>query len=148
MGNNSVNTNSNLFFLARPSTGISNVTGDGTAYTVIFDTLANGSGYNTSTGIFTANNSGYHLFVSLIQVTNLSSSNNDCIINIVTTSQTYQVFRGNIGALRTPSNLTTINVQILAYLAAGDTAYTSVQVYNGTKVVGIGGNNLMGRCLT
>ena len=50
--NNAINLPENGFF-AYLNTTVSNVTGDGTMYTVLFDTLQAGAGYNTGTGAWT-----------------------------------------------------------------------------------------------
>lgn len=58
--------------------GVSNVTGDGTTYTILWDTVSgvtNGITYNSGTGIFTIPNQGTYLMMSNVTTTGLVSAN-------------------------------------------------------------------------
>lgn len=65
-----------VYFSANITSGVSNVTGDGTAYTAIFNNVvANvGSGYNNTTGVFTAPSTGKYFFCGQVGVSGLTSS--------------------------------------------------------------------------
>jgi hypothetical protein len=63
-------------FSASLSANASNVTGNGTSYTVIFDNelYDNGSDYNASTGVFTAPYTAVYRFNASVQLTGLSGA--------------------------------------------------------------------------
>lgn len=62
-------------FLAYASANLSNVTGDGSAYTVLFGSTVfdNTSSYNTGTGIFTAPTTGNYLFTTTLNFNGIVS---------------------------------------------------------------------------
>lgn len=63
-------------FSARLSADVANATGDGTAYTIICDTVLQntGAGYNGGTGVFTAPVTGLYCFTCIVDVANLNSN--------------------------------------------------------------------------
>lgn len=84
---------SSTTFLAYVSAQITNPTGDGTAYTVIFDSTLNNTGaaYNTGTGVFTAPATGMYHFDTTI-----------CFNAIQTTSTSIVIqFSGSVTSVRT-----------------------------------------------
>jgi hypothetical protein len=126
-------------FLATLSSPITNVTGDGTVYTAIWDTLSSGSGYNTSTGVFTAPISGDYLFLIMMYITNLSVSFNLCQSSLVTTFGTFQFVECNPGSGRNPSNqLIAPPGSIVVPMNVGDTASVTLKVSGSTKTVSFG----------
>lgn len=78
-------------FEAILSATVPNVTGDGTSYTVIFDTEVydQTGAYNPATGIFTAQESGCYLFTFGVIPSNINSSNNRVDLYLETTSYSY-----------------------------------------------------------
>ena len=128
----------NPAFLAYNGAAVSNVTGDGTAYTVIlnstkFDLASN---YNTGTGVFTAPVTGRYLFSGSLSFGTVSSLYTSGSIQIVTTANTYQLWNMNPNAM---SNAGALNVSysILASMSATDTAYVVLTVSGSTKSVGL-----------
>ena len=65
------------YFHAYLSTNLINFTGDGTNATIVFDTVSTnvGSGYNNSTGVFTAPVTGLYHFTSNLILENMSAAN-------------------------------------------------------------------------
>lgn len=147
--NNMIDSYSNPFALVRLAASVSNVTGDGTNYKLIFDTLANGVGYNTATGVFTASLTGNYLMTAIVACTNLLTAHNDGALEIVITSTvassngTFLLNEVNIGSLRTASNISVLNGTGSFLLNANDTWYFNLRVSGSTKTVGVSGNNFM-----
>jgi len=82
---NAVNlTSSNGYFYL--NTAVTNVTGDGTTYTILYDTtrFQNGSdiSYNSGTGVFTINTTGIYYFCWFISVGNLGSGHTQLLANL------------------------------------------------------------------
>ena len=78
-------------FAAYASASITNVTGDGTLYQCVFNTAVfnNASAYNTSTGVFTAPQTGLYLFNATVGASNLTSGHTLGNVQIVATPNTY-----------------------------------------------------------
>jgi len=136
-------------FSAYKSAATTNVTGDGTDYTVIFDqTIYNvGSAYNTSTGIFTAPSTGIYEFNFAVFLSSIAAGHTAMTMFIQTTSANFS------GPLINPevvavsgSFATTMSVGVS--MTQGDTARVVVAVDNSTKTVGVFGQALSSGAVT
>lgn len=127
------------FFRATLTTPVNTVTGDGTVYNTVFDTLSVGSGYNTGTGIYTAPMSGDYLFSVSMYATGITSSHTAAFITLVSTTQTLQIATYNQATARTVAGaMRSLPAICVVRMSEGDTAYVSYQVSNGTKVINFG----------
>lgn len=125
-------------FLATAS-GQTDVTGDGTTYTVIFanEIFDQNSDFD-GTSTFTAPVTGRYVFSAGIAVDDLTASHTAGSWPITTSNRSYRIGSCNWGANRTAS--TNVNASFATYLCdmdAADTAIVQVVVSNGTKVVDI-----------
>lgn len=120
-------------------TTVSNVTGDGTVYTILFDTVAINQGtiLNTSTGIVTASVTGNYLLTGSVALTNLSVANTAGIIDIVSTAKTYETGACNYGLIRDVNNNLLQSFSKILPMTAGDTLKITIKVSGGTKIVGV-----------
>lgn len=125
---------------------IANVTGDGTAYTMIFGaTVKNtGSNYNTGTGIFTAPKSGTYIFCGAVQVSNLGAGHTSGNIAVVSTLATLSTDFVNWGPIRDTATLnrTTLGFSNLVKMTAGDTASMVLTISGSTKTAAVNGADL------
>lgn len=143
-------------FLANKSSSSSNVTGDGTTYTVIFDVeqVDQGSNYDNSTGIFTAPIAGRYQFNANVTVTGMTSAMNFGNLTLLTTGSVYNGLRANYGAIRDSGNVICVSISVIATMAANDTAKIQINIAGGTKVATVfgqafssGANTLFSGCL-
>jgi len=114
----------------------SNVTGDATNHTIVFDTEAfdRGADYNTSTGVFTAPVTGmYQLSVS-VQWMGVTSGMNDSSVGVVTSNGGFTVWQDSASGI---SPNMTHNGTMLEDMDAGDTASVTIDFRNGSKVVDV-----------
>jgi len=140
---NIAQTNTYPFTNVTLATPLSNVTGDGTTYTIILDTQGSGSGYNVSTGVFTAPQSMYYSFTYLFEVTGLASAHTLCVLNLVATYGTFQLQTLSTGTGRNNSNIFGLKGNCSVKMTSGDTASFTVQISNSTKVCGLGANSYL-----
>lgn len=125
-------------FLAVLDTGTSDVTGDGTSYTIIYDTekFDQNSDYNLGTGTFTAPVTGKYQIECVVRLVNGTSINNTSYSSIVTSNNTFRTFT----FLTTATRLMT-STSVLADMDAGDTFTVVVTATDsGGKIDDLGGS--------
>lgn len=138
------NTNSTIGFSAYLNTTVSNATGDGTPYTIICDvTQFNiGSGYNTTTGEFTAPVSGRYYFESTIHLVNIESGHTDGSGYFGLPGGMFDdVWTLNVSAVAQGGNDVAFSGGLFFELTVGQVVTVVVNVSSGNKVVGIEGLN-------
>lgn len=125
-------------FSAYTGPSYNDVTGDGTTYTVIFDTaLVNlGSAYNTATGVFTAPVDGNYMFVCTLMLDGFLVAHNETTLTFSGSGHENRFFRMNGGAI---SNNGVINVtgSYILPMTAGQIKYVNAYVSGGTKVIDV-----------
>jgi hypothetical protein len=128
-------------FFAVQSANVINVTGDGTPYKVINDTIIFniGSNYNNSTGIFTAPVTGkYRLsYSSWIQNVGVGTQYS---AQITTTSKRYIGFAGSPLAIKDSTNNIVTSGCFLCDMIAGDVASLDINVAGQSKSIDAAGN--------
>jgi hypothetical protein len=125
-------------FSAYSNTGPSNVTGDGTIYTVVYDTEVFDQASNFSSTTFTAPVTGKYSLTYCCTPIDLAVAHTTLIMQIVTTLHTYTIAEEYPFAVQLGDQIT-LTGTILANMTAGDTAKTTLYVAGSTKTVSIGG---------
>jgi len=126
----------------------SNVTGDGTIYTVTFsggEYFDQNSDFD-GTDTFTAPIDGKYLFNMTVQCDGLTSSHTQLFFNLVTTGVTYPGQIINPAAIKDTSNSYTTYFSVITDMDASDTATVTLDIRNGTKVVDIPADDAVFSC--
>lgn len=135
-------------FMATQLADQTNVTGDGTIYSVTFtDVIENlGSGFD-GTSTFTAPTTGIYLlgFNLAISSTSNYTGQTNSLFSIITTATEYRFQQYNL-AVYAPieANAVQINGCVMANMTSGDTATLECRVLNGAKDVSIAGSTAYG----
>lgn len=138
-------------FFAYVTSTIPNVTGDGTGYTVIFDTVSYNiqSCYNNATGIFTAPVTGVYIFTTTVYWGGVTASHTSGSVNISSTAYgPIAGFTGNPANFRNNTNNESGTASTTILMVAGATTSVPTIVLNGTKVVSVLGTAFNGLILS
>lgn len=114
-------------------------TGDGTLYTVLFDseTVDQSASYDPGTGIFTAPVAGKYQINATISLANLGAGHNFAQMAVVVGATNYYT-EINPGAVRTSANRCTQTISLSVNVSASAQIKVTIAVLGSTKTVGIG----------
>ncbi len=126
----------NPAFLVSPSANLTNVTGDGTNYTVVWNTEVFDQGSDFASNTFTAPITGRYMLNATVVISNMTSSHTTGQMNIITSNRTYKMWI-NPWAASNGSGISTFTNSVLVDMDASDTAYIQLNVSGGTKVITI-----------
>lgn len=145
--NRSTNT-SQPAMRAHLSSTSSNATGDGTAVTIVCNTVDfdQASNYNNGTGTFTCPVAGIYFIGAEVLLNSLGAGHTSGNLIILNGSSVTQatLFAGNPGAQRDSSNNLTLQGSYITKASAGDTFNLKVTISNSTKTVAIQGGAAIG----
>lgn len=136
-------------FLAYPASGFVNVTGDGTTYTIAFDTEAfdYGSNFNTTTGQFVAPADGIYCFRYNITLDGITGSHGTYFIRADIAGTAFLMESGNAANVGAGGRLGSSGSCIME-MNATDTASIAINVASSTKVVDVAASTLGGQMRT
>jgi len=131
-------------FSAYLATDDTDVTGDGTVYTLggataLTEVFDQGSDFNTN-GTFTSPITGRYQLAFGIKIFDLTTSHTTGKMQIVTSNRTYESNVFNFGAIKGGNDQTGMSMSVFADMDASDTATCTITISNGTKVVDIDGH--------
>lgn len=134
-----------VYFTAKCAcVGITNVTGDGTAYTVLFETEVSDAtaAYNPATGVYTAAVTAPHTFAFNVSLRDIGSGDGFTAAwaTLVTTQGSYNLDWHNAASVQAGSSYLTVSGSMTVPMTAGDTARVQVLVAGGAKTVGVYAN--------
>jgi hypothetical protein len=135
----------NTLFIYKVVGTISNITGDGTLYSIVYNTnvINQGSAFNGTT--FTAPITGIYEFTLTLTISGLTGSHTELQILIAATGATDSVYYNNPNTITGTFGITGT---LIVKLNTNDTAVAQVIAYNGTKVVSIVTSRFTGRLIT
>lgn len=132
-------------FIAVPSGTLSNVTGDGTAYTIVWGSIPfqYGSNFNTSTGIFTAPSTGFYQLNCSFQIQGMLVGHTTMYANFTTSGGAVYFFSAiNPFVCSDVAAASYIaNGSALVFLTAAQTVVVSFSVSSSTKVISVTTNS-------
>jgi hypothetical protein len=131
-----VTKTNNACFLVRDDTSETDVTGDGTVYTVPWDTEVFDQGANFASNTFTAPVTGRYMLVASVPIgSTISSSHTTGQTVIVTSNRSYRVYYNPYTMAAGGANYANPVVSMIADMDASDTAYVQTLVSGGDKTV-------------
>jgi hypothetical protein len=132
-------------FLAHLNAGATNVTGDGTAYAVVFDTELFDTGSDFASNAFTAPVTGKYHLAGAINITGMLAGHTTAILEVVTSNRRYRVAQSNPQASKDVANdAFLMHFSIIVDMTATHTATVELTVTGGTKVIDIAANITQG----
>ena len=137
IASSSVRTALQPCFLALPSGTLTDVTGDGTAYTVLWATEVKDQGGNFASPTFTAPVTGTYLLGASVGLSGILSTHTSAVLTLVTSNRNYRGPGINPYAVMPVGEELVLEVVRMVDMDAGDTASVTLAISNGTKVVDI-----------
>ena len=131
-------------FSAFLSSDASNVTGDGTVYPIVYDSVSYnvGTSYNVSTGEFTAPADGTYLFLCQVGIIGSTGAGATSTVLKLNFSGGYvNLWEGATNVYEDTSNVASINGSCILTLSASDVVTTSLTCSGGTLDVSVDGDN-------
>lgn len=124
---------------ARNTTLRTDVTGDGTIYTIPHNdqVMAKGIAYNTSTGVATIGIPGYYRAHAAVRVQNLDAGHTELLLAIDPSVGGASRVQTQLNAAASPAVSGACITSRVYQFAAGDTISSSVRVIGGTKTVDV-----------
>ena len=134
------NNSSQPAFFASKTSNTTNATGDGTIYTVIFDTIVKnqGSGYNNSTGIFTAPVTGIYVFTTSLLLENIAVASNIAVLAFA--GSVYNSRFLTLGISPAIYNSFGGSGSFIVPMTSGDTMSVTAALFGGTKTTTVFGD--------
>ena len=130
-------------FLATVGTTISDVTGNSTAYTVLFDTVVfdQGPNYTAGTGLFTAPVTGKYFFYSCLALQDIGAAHTLNYLTFATSATgAYIVRSGKLSTIVGADGLISVQGRITVNMSSGNTCKIAITVGGGTKIVDVYGD--------
>jgi hypothetical protein len=125
---------------------VSNVTGDGTGYTIVFDseqTDPDGR-YDPSTGNFTAQYTGWYHVKGQVTIGNVGAGHTRAELNVIIGSFNHKFFCNPANMREATNNFCSIPIDQVFQMTAGQTASIGITVWNSTKTVSVKGASTEG----
>ena len=132
----------NPLFSVKLNSMATNVTGDGTVYTVGFNTeiFDRTNSFNTGTSTFTAPAPGAYLFTFSVFMQDLGVANTIGNLNVNTSNRMIKMGKANYGAMRTAFNGYQPTHSCIADMDAADTATIELTVFGCALIVDVFGD--------
>ena len=129
-------------FLVYPNARLTDVTGDGTPYTAVYNTeVFDQGGDFASSYLFTAPVGGKYQFNVNVNLLGIVSGHTTCTITLATSNRSIRTyFVANVYSQTGAGDQNSFNGSVLTDLDASDTAYVSILVDGGAKVVDFDGD--------
>jgi hypothetical protein len=130
-------------FLVKPSGNLSNVTGDGTNYDVVFATEIIDRNADFSSATFTAPVTGIYAFHAILEIEGVTDSHTQCVAFFPASNRTYYIKNDDGGNYHASGGLY-MNFSAFIDMDANDTVTLQLDFRNGSKVVDISSNSFWG----
>ena len=127
-------------FLVTVASTISNVTGDGTAYTIVFDTEVYDQSGDMTTTTFTAPVTGRYMLNLLCSISDLSSGHTTGRPRFVTSNRTYSSALNPYTVRDKTNGISSHPYSMVTDMDSGDTVSISITVQSSTKTVDVYGS--------
>lgn len=117
----------------------SNATGDGTGFTILFDTVTVNvhTDYSTITGKYTISKTGRYLVCGSVGFGNIGAGHTAGIIEIATNGTSFQTGAFNYNAVKDINSNVVIPFTSIMQLSAADTVWVVASVAGSTKTVSV-----------
>lgn len=140
--------NNNTQGIFASASAVSNVSGDFTDYTIIFNNTkagyTAGGNYDNTTGIYASIPTGMQQVNVTVQLTGLASTNTVATLQLIRggTPAAYTLYQGNVWDMSF-SNICIISGSMAIPFANNDSLFVRIEVGGSSKVVGIGANTYL-----